>query len=232
MKSVYGQFCPVAVASEIFAERWTPVILRELVLGSRGFNEIHRGVPRISRALLAKRLRELAAAGIVESTGGGYRLTEAGHELGEVVKRLGEWGARWTAPVRRDRLDAKLLTWDMRRRIAVDQLPDRRVVVRFDFRGVPAEHKAPRTYWLVMERPEVDLCIIEPGFEVDLFVDADLAAFARVWLGELPIRQAIREGAINLNGDRHAVRQFPSWLLLSTLAAVPRAGETMQRRVA
>ena len=118
MKSVYGQFCPVAVASEIFAERWTPVILRELVLGSRRFNDIQRGVPRISRALLVKRLRELVAHGVIDSSGGEYRLTEAGQELGEVVVHLGTWGARWTAPVRRDRLDAKLLTWDMRRRIA------------------------------------------------------------------------------------------------------------------
>jgi DNA-binding HxlR family transcriptional regulator len=232
MKSVYGQFCPVAVASEIFAERWTPVILRELVLGSRRFNDIQRGVPKISRALLVKRLRELVAHGIVDSGNGEYRLTEAGQELGEVVVHLGTWGARWTAPARRDRLDAKLLTWDMRRRIAVDKLPEKRVVVRLDFRGVPAGHKAPKTYWLVLERPEVDLCIIEPGFEVDVFVDADLASLTKVWLGEVPIRQAIREGGIKLTGDRQGVRDFPSWLLLSTLAAVPRAAEALQRRVA
>lgn len=232
MKSVYGQFCPVAVASEIFAERWTPVILRELVLGSRRFNDIQRGVPRISRALLVKRLRELAAHGVISSEGGEYRLTEAGQELGEVVVHLGTWGARWTAPVRRDRLDAKLLIWDMRRRIAIDRLPGKRVVVRFDFRGVPPGHKAPKTYWLLLERPEVDLCIIEPGFEVDVYVDADLAAFSRVWLGEVPIRQAIRDGDIKLNGERQAAKDFPSWLLLSTLAAVPRPGDTIQRRVA
>lgn len=232
MKSVYGQFCPVAVASEIFAERWTPVILRELVLGSRRFNDIQRGVPRISRALLVKRLRELAAHGVIASTGGEYRLTEAGQELGEVVVHLGTWGARWTAPVRRDRLDAKLLMWDMRRRIAIDRLPEKRAVARFDFRGVPAGHKAPKTYWLVLERPDVDLCIIEPGFEVDVYVGADLAAFSRVWLGEVPIRQAIRDGGINLDGARQAVKDFPSWLLLSTLAAVPRPAESIQRRVA
>jgi len=232
MKSVYGQFCPVAVASEIFAERWTPVILRELVLGSRRFNDIQRGVPRISRALLVKRLRELAAHGVIVSAAGEYRLTEAGQELGEVVVHLGTWGARWTAPVRRDRLDAKLLLWDMRRRIALERLPEKRVVVRFDFRGVPAGHKAPKTYWLVMERREVDLCILEPGFEVDVYVDADLAALSRVWLGEIPIRQAMREGGINLHGERQAVRDFPSWLLLSTLAAVPRAADAIQRRVA
>jgi DNA-binding HxlR family transcriptional regulator len=232
MKSVYGQFCPVAVASEVFAERWTPVILRELVLGSRGFNEIHRGVPRISRALLAKRLRDLVSHGIVGSAGGEYRLTEAGQELGEVVVHLGKWGARWTAPVRRDRLDARLLTWDMRRRFAIDKLPETRFTARFDFRGVPPGHKAPRTFWFVLQRPDVDLCIIEPGFEVDLYVEADLAAFTRVWLGELPIRQVIRDGGIKLNGAREAVRDFPSWLLLSTLAAVPRAAESIQRRVA
>jgi hypothetical protein len=104
--------------------------------------------------------------------------------------------------------------------------------VRFDFRGVPAGHKAPKTYWLVMERPQVDLCIIEPGFEVDVYVDADLASFSRVWLGEVPIRQAIREGDIRLTGDRQGVRDFPSWLLLSTLAAVPRPTDASQRRVA
>ena len=232
MNSRYGQFCPVAVASEIFAERWTPIILRELVLGSRGFNDIHRGVPRISRALLAKRLRELTAAGVIESVEGEYRLTEAGLELGEVVKSLGAWGARWTGAVQRDRLDPRLLTWDMRRRFDVERLPKKRLVVRFDFRGVPAGHRAPRTYWFLLERPEVDLCFTEPGFEVDLFVDADLATFVRVWLGDLPIRQVIRDGAVKLSGDREAVRDFPSWLLLSTLAAVPRAGEATQRRVA
>lgn len=232
MKTIYGQFCPVAVAAEVFAERWTPVILRELVLGSRRFNEIQRGVPRISRALLVKRLRDLQEHGVITSTGGEYRLTEAGQELGEIVVQLGRWGQRWTTPVEREKLDAALLMWDMRRRVAVDRMPERRIVVRFDFRGVPATHKRPRTYWLVIERPQVDLCIIEPGFEVDLYVDADLAALSRVWLGDVPIRQAMREGAVRLSGERQLVREFPSWLLLSTLAAVPRPAEQAQRRVA
>jgi DNA-binding HxlR family transcriptional regulator len=232
VKTIYGQFCPVAVAAEVFAERWTPVILRELVLGSRRFNEIQRGVPRISRALLVKRLRDLQGHGVIASIGGEYRLTEAGQELGEIVVQLGRWGQRWTTPVEREKLDAALLMWDMRRRVAVDRMPERRIVVRFDFRGVPATHKRPRTYWLVIERPQVDLCIIEPGFEVDLYVDADLAALSRVWLGDIPIRQAMREGAVRLSGERQLVREFPSWLLLSTLAAVPRPAEQAQRRVA
>jgi DNA-binding HxlR family transcriptional regulator len=232
MKTIYGQFCPVAVASEVFAERWTPVILRELVLGSRRFNEIQRGVPRISRALLVKRLRDLAAHGVITSMAGEYRLTAAGEELGEVVVKLGQWGQRWMTPVQRDTLDARVLMWDMRRRLAVERLPERRIVVRFDFRGVPATRKSPRTYWFVIERPEVDLCIIEPGFEVDVFVEADLAALSRVWLGELPIRQAIRDGSVGVAGDRQLARDFPSWLLLSTLAAVPRPTPQALRRVA
>ena len=232
MKNVYGQFCPVAVACETFAERWTPLILRELVLGSRRFNEIHRGVPRMSRTLLAQRLRELTAAGVVEASGADYRLTPSGEELGEVVVRLGEWGQRWGKPVRRDRLDPGVLMWDMRRRIAVDRLPAQRVVARFDFKGVPAASRRSSTFWLLLERPEADLCVSDPGFEVDLFVGADLAAFARVWLGEVPIREAMRGGAVRLSGAAEAVRGFPSWLLLSTLAAVPRPGPELQRRVA
>jgi DNA-binding HxlR family transcriptional regulator len=231
MKTAYGQFCPVAVASEIFAERWTPIILRELVLGSGKFNDIHRGVPRMSRALLAKRLRKLIESGVIRSADGEYRLTPSGEELGEVVVRLGEWGQRWAEPVRRANLDSRLLMWDMRRRIALDRLPDRRVVVRFDFRGVPPG-RCPKVFWLLLTRAEADLCIVEPGYEVDLFVEADLAAFSRVWLGEVPMRQMIREGGIKLSGAREPVRDFPSWLLLSTLAAVPRPAESVRRRVA
>ena len=230
--STYGQFCPVALGAEIFAERWTPLIVRELLCGSSRFNDLQRGVPRMSRALLAKRLRKLIESGVIRSVDGEYRLTPSGEELGEVVVRLGEWGQRWAEPVQRGNLDARLLMWDMRRRIALDRLPDRRVVVRFEFRGVPAGQRCPKVFWLVMSKSEVDLCIVEPGHEVDLYVDADLAAFSRVWLGEVPIRQVIREGAIRLSGARDVARDFPSWLLLSTLAAIPRPAEAIQRRVA
>jgi DNA-binding HxlR family transcriptional regulator len=237
MTSAYGQFCPVAVASEVFAERWTPLILRELYRGSHRFNDIHRGLPRISKALLVRRLRTLEDAAIVLSVarsgaqGHEYRLTAAGVELCEVVVQLGHWGQRWTAPVRRDRLDARLLMWDMRRRIALDRLPARRIVAQFDFRGVPMRHRHPKTYWLLLDR-EVDLCIVDPGHEVDLFVEADLAVFVRVWLGQIPMREAIRCGDIRLSGSTEAIRGFPSWLLLSTLAAIPRPGNPTQRRVA
>jgi hypothetical protein len=121
----------------------------------------------------------------------------------------------------------------LHRRIALERLPQERVVARFDFRGVPAGHRRPRTYWVLFDRREVELCTSDPGFEAGLFVDADLASFTRVWLGEIPIREAIRTGAVRLSGAAPAVRGFPSWLQLSTLAAVPRpAPFDAQRRVA
>jgi len=232
MSSRYGQTCPLAVASEIFAERWTPIILRELVFGRRGFNDIHRGAPRISRALLAKRLRDLIEAEIITGAGGEYRLTEAGQELGEVVVQLGKWGQRWTELVQRDRLDTRALMWDVRHRIALDRLPEERVVVQFDFTGVPTQPKMPRRYWLVLTRTEADLCILEPGHEIALYVAADLTLFSRVWHGDVPLRQAIRDGTISIKGDPQAERDFPSWILLNALAGVPRAGDSTERRVA
>jgi DNA-binding HxlR family transcriptional regulator len=225
MSSLYGQFCPVAVASEIFAERWTPIVLRELSLGSTRFNDIHRGAPRMSRTLLARRLRELERVGVVKrDAGGDYRLTPAGEEFRDVIVRLGEWGQRWTLRVDRERLDSSLLMWDLRRRIAQDRLPEERVIARFDYRGVPA--RQARSFWLLLQRHEVDVCYKDPGFEVGLFVEAELAAFTRVWLGDLTFARAQLTGAIRVSGDRRWTRAFPSWLLLSALAEVPRPRES------
>jgi DNA-binding HxlR family transcriptional regulator len=224
----FGQFCPVAMASEVFAQRWTPIILRELFAGSHRFNEISRGMPLISRALLARRLRELEQHGVIASApiegarGREYRLTAAGEEFREVIDRLGEWGQRWTVRVDPKNLDAGFLMWNVRRRIAVDRLPSRRVVARFDFRGAPAQHRGPRTFWLILNKPDVDLCLEDPGHEVDLYVDADLTAMAQVWLGDETLQSALRSGAVELAGPRQLIRAFPSWLLLSRFADVPR----------
>ena len=227
----YGQFCPVAVASQVFAERWTPIILRELLSGSRRFNHIRNGVPLISRSLLAQRLRELEDAGVITSRplpggrGRDYQLTKAGEALREVVDRLGEWGQRWAnwqfAP---ENLEVSLLMWAMKNRVAMDRLPDRRVVVRFDFRGVPARFRHQRTWWLVLERAGVDLCYQDPGHPVDLDVDADLVALGRVWTGHLTFAQALRAGGVRIGGDRELARAFPDWLLLSPFAPFGRAG--------
>jgi DNA-binding HxlR family transcriptional regulator len=228
MKSGFGQICPVAVACEVFAERWTPIILREMFAGSRHFNEIRRGLPLISSALLVQRLRSLEANGVIvrESVPGArgrsYRLTESGREFHSVIEGLGTWGQRWTVRVDRGNLDPGFLMWNVRRRIALDRLPPRRIVVRFKFGGVPVRYRGPRLFWLLLDRAQSDLCIEDPGFEVDLHVDADLAAMARVWLGDCTFEEALASEKVQVTGSRALARAFPSWLMLSHFAKVPR----------
>jgi DNA-binding HxlR family transcriptional regulator len=225
----YGQFCPISVACETFAERWTPLILRELLWGARRFGEIRRGVPLISRTLLAQRLRELEEAGVVQSAlrpggrGREYRPTPAAEELREVLELLGQWGQRWGATqFDPDNLDMTVLMWNIRRRIDLERLPDRRVVVRFEFRAVPARCRSFRTVWLILERGGADVCLKDPGHEVDLLVTADAGTMARVWMGALAYEHAVRAGGLRVEGARELVRAFPTWLLLSHFADVAR----------
>jgi DNA-binding HxlR family transcriptional regulator len=225
----YGQFCPVAKAAEIFAERWTPLVLRELVCGSHRFSHLHRGVPLMSRTLLAQRLAQLEDAGIVRSVarangrGHEYFLTPAGEELRPVIERLGEWGQRWArSQIDARDLDAGLLMWDIHRRVNADRLPDRRVVLRFDFRAAPRTFRSPARFWLILERPDVDVCLKDPGFEIDLFVDADLLALTRAWMGDVRLADAMRSGLVRVEGPTALVRAFPGWLALSGFADVAR----------
>lgn len=225
----YGQFCPVAKAAEVFAERWTPLVLRELVCGSHRFSDLHRGVPLMSRSLLTQRLRQLEDAGIVRSAakakgrGREYFLTPAGEELRPLIQGLGEWGQRWArSQVSADDLDPGLLMWDIHRRLNVDRLPSHRVVVLFDFRGVPKAWRAVRSFWLILQRPEVDLCLKDPGFQIDLIVDADLATLTKVWMGDVRLGEAMRSGLVRLEGRTAFVRAFPGWLALSGFAGVER----------
>lgn len=228
MTAGFGQICPVAVACEVFAQRWTPIILREMFAGAQHFNEIHRGIPIISRALLAQRLRSLEAHGVIareplpQGRGYCYRLTEAGREFHPVIEGLGAWGQRWTVRIERDNLDPGFLMWNVRRRIALDLLPPGRIVVHFKYGGVPVRHRGPRLFWLIFENMQADLCIKDPGFEVDLWVEADLAAMARVWLGDITFGHALRSGGVQLTGSRKLAQAFPTWLMLSHFAAVPR----------
>jgi DNA-binding HxlR family transcriptional regulator len=230
----YGQFCPVAKAAEIVAERWTPLVLRELLCGSRRFADLHRGVPLMSRTLLASRLEQLEDAGIVQSVprpggrGREYQLTTAGEELRPLIDCLGEWGQRWArAQVGRGDLDPGLLMWDIHRRVDLAALPPQRVVVRFDFRGVPATVRCPRYWWLVLERRGVDLCLKDPGFLVDIVVSADLRTLIRVWMGDVRLAESVRAGLIRLEGARSLVRDFPTWLSLSSFAGVERVRVTV-----
>ncbi len=210
----YGQFCPVARGAELFAERWTPLIVRELLRGGSHFNELRRGLPRISRSLLAERLVTLERTGIIERRatqnghGHEYRLTAAGRELEPVVDALGAWAYKW---VSRDltpaNLDPTLLMWVIERRIRVENLPPQRVVVHFRFRRLPAH-----AYWLVLERPDVDLCFTDPGYGVDLFVDADVKAMTQIYLGHLTVASARRHDQITLTGAPAYRRAFSSWI--------------------
>jgi DNA-binding HxlR family transcriptional regulator len=227
----YGQFCPVALGAEIFAERWTPLILRELLLGSHRFSELQRGLPRISRNLLVQRLAYLERTGLLErrrrpnGRGFEYHLTAAGEELRPVVVALGTWGYKWTAQeIKPDNLDAGLLMWFLRRRVQVDQLPSERVVARFDFHeGGPRSFwlGEEQSFWLVLERPEVELCLSDPGFDVDLHVRADVAALTRVYLGHVPLAETLRSGSVQLTGSRELRSGFRRWLGISPFAQKP-----------
>jgi DNA-binding HxlR family transcriptional regulator len=179
--------------------------------GSRRFSDLHRGVPLMSRTLLAGCLEQLEDAGIVRSVarprgrGREYHLTTAGEELRPLIECLGEWGQRWArAQVGRGDLDPGLPMWDIHRRVNLEALPPKRVVVRVDFRGVPATMRCPRTWWLVLERREVDLCLKDPGFLVDIVVSADLRTLTRVWMGDVRLAETVRAGLIRFDGRRRS----------------------------
>jgi DNA-binding HxlR family transcriptional regulator len=217
----YGQFCPVALGAEVFAERWTPLIVRELLAGGRRFSDIHRGVPRISRNLLVQRLESLRCSGIIErrkapnGRGHEYELTTAGRELGAVVDALGTWGYKWASrDLTDEHLDPDFLMWALRRMVRVDALPEERVVVAFRFRRF-----TDRQFWLVLHRPDVDLCLFDPGYDVDVAMDAEVEALARVCLGHTDLMQALKAGRIELSGPSHYRRALCGWLGVTRFAA-------------
>lgn len=218
----YGQFCPVAMASEVLTERWTPLIVRELLCGSTRFNELRRGVPMMSPSLLAKRLKTLERVGVVERrktrSAVEYRLTEAGEELRPLILGMGEWGQRWArGDVRARHMDASLLMWDVRRNVAREVLPERRVVVHFHLRG-SADNKS--RFWLVLEPENVDLCLSDPGHEVDVHAESHVRTMIDYWMGRIDLSDAIRSGDLVLEGPRPLVRALPTWFRRSPFAAV------------
>lgn len=220
----YGQFCPLALASEIVGERWTLLVLRELALGSTRFNDIHRGVPRMSPALLSRRLKTLANVGIVERQRSGartdYVLTEAGRALAPTIQGLAVWSKEWLpATLSQDRADTDLIMWDMHRRMNLACMPASRTVIQFEFTDQP---EVRRLRWIVSETDSVDLCITHPGFEIDLYVETDSRTVTLVWYGDMPLHRAIADGVMELHGPRRLCEQFPSWLQLNMLAEVPR----------
>jgi DNA-binding HxlR family transcriptional regulator len=221
----YRQFCPVARASEVFADRWTPLIVRELLAGSRHFNDIERGLPGISRSLLVSRLRHLEDRGVVarerrrQPARIEYTLTEAGRDLQRVIERLGEWGVRWAfGEPKIEELDPGVLVWKMHQRVDRSRLPPGRTVVEFDFTG-----RRGRRLWLVLTPQEVSVCLKPPGFDTDVTVRSDLAFFYRVWLGAIDYASATRGGAVRVEGPAALVRDLPRWFMWSPMAPIVRA---------
>jgi DNA-binding HxlR family transcriptional regulator len=217
----YGQFCPVAMAAEVLCTRWTMLVLRELYAGSTRFNELRRGVPLMSPTLLSKRLKELENYGVIQrvkTTEPGvseYRLTAAGHDLRSTVMGLGVWGQRWVKTQSSlKNLDPSLLMWDMRRNINPTPMPHKRSVIQFLY---PAPAGKQR-YWLVIDRGAVDLCLIDPGFEVDLYVAADLRGMTAIWMGLTTVRVEVQAGRLKLIGDPDLKRSMQTWLGLSPFA--------------
>lgn len=229
----YSQFCPVAKASEIITTRWTPLVLRELILGSRYFNDIHRGVPLMSRTLLSTRLKELEKIGVIERTASKnrksweYNLTGMGNELTPIIIALGVWGQKWVeSSIDSGDWDAGVLMWDIRRRINVNYLPETRTVIQFVFGDAPKEM---RYWWIVIENGEADLCQRDPGFEINLIVASDIPDLARVWIGQQRLSQAIDQGVVNLIGEQKLRKTIFSWF---PLAKVNEAAGEMRRLIA
>lgn len=234
MPESYGQFCPVAQAAEVLTERWTLLVLRELLMGSTRFNEIQRGVPRMSSSLLSKRLRELERSDLLTreplqgERGYAYRLTPAGEALGPLVVSLGTWSRDWLKrEISAEEADPALLMWDLRRSVRLDRLPQERVGVFFRFRDA---EEGKRAWWLVAEEANADLCFSDPGFAIDLQVDAETRAMAEVWVGKQELGAAMRSKKVRVTGPDHLVRSLPEWLGFSTFAYPDPAAELAVRQ--
>ena len=217
----YGQYCPIARGAEIFAERWTPLIIRTLSLGCGSFSRILEGAPGLSRTLLSQRLKQLERLGVVASElkpdghGRHYELTSAGHDLFLVCKSLGEWGARWLE-IAPENLDPFVALWSMCNALRRDRLPGRRVVIRFDFTGRPRRER----YWLIIELGETEICKTYHGLDEDLYITAEAEAFVKWHAGQLTWAEATRAGRIELDGQPSLVRAFPTWNARSLFAHI------------
>jgi DNA-binding HxlR family transcriptional regulator len=221
----YGDYCPIAKGAEVLATRWTPIIVRNLLLGSRTFNEIRAGTHGIPRSVLTERLKLLEQSGVVErlpsprGRGWSYELTEAGLELRPVLDALGVWGARWieTAP---EDFDPYLVLWSMCRSIDPEQIPERVVVLRFDFRDQPK-----RRFWVLVQRPKPEVCVKHPGLDIDLVVSTETEWLGKWQMGRIPLGEAMRARLIVFDGPPRLVRAFAHWGGVGPFAEVePRGG--------
>lgn len=223
----YGQFCPVAMAAEIVCNRWTALVLRELLSGTTRFNDLRRGVPRMSPTLLSKRLKELEEAGVITATPTSqagvmdYKPTAAGEDLRTIIMSLGFWGQRWIeSTLSLKNLDPGLLMWDMRRNLQPTPLPPRRTTINFIY---PEMRPGRKSWWLVVDGEKVDLCLTDPGYDVDLYVSCPLRAMTAVWMGIAKLDSEVQAGRIKVTGDKDVARSMHQWLGLSPFAQGERA---------
>jgi DNA-binding HxlR family transcriptional regulator len=218
----YGQFCPVAKATEVVGEKWTPLIIRELISDDQSFNNLRKGVPLMSPSLLSARLKSLEHSGVIERNksdkGVIYSLTESGAELAPIIEQLGVWGQRWVrTDMSRKDLDPSLLMWDAHRRIDTSYFADERTVLRFEFVDYPSKM---RLWWLVVTDGEVDICLKDPGHEVNLFIKSTLKTMTQIWVGDLGLNKAKRDKLLELKGETALKNTMSSWIGLSVLAPI------------
>jgi DNA-binding HxlR family transcriptional regulator len=219
MRDRYGQFCPIAKALELIGSRWTPLILRELLAGACRFSELQRGMPLISRSLLAQRLKQMEEDGLLTATerisgrGFEYRLTETGLATLPVLDALSAWGLAFAqGRITPEDCEPAQMMWAIRRYADTSFLPDQRFVMRFEFRNLPPNRRSMKTWWLIWDRSEFDHCLDNPGFEVDLVVNTFIDTFARVWLGGTGLTEAEHSGAIRFEGTSAARQAFTQML--------------------
>jgi len=220
----YGQFCPIAKACEALGERWTMLLIRELLCGSRRYNDFKRGLPLISPTMLSQRLSTLLERGLIERKHSNdqksweYHLTQAGRELEPIVMSLGEWGARWVrSQMSKNDLSVELLMWDMRRTINCAALPQRRTVLHFEFKDLD---KKFNNWWMLAENNIIDLCIDDPGFDSDVTFVSDLRTMTQLWLGDTTLSEARSSGKLDVSGSSTLTRNIPKWLVFSGFSSI------------
>ena len=232
MKS-YGQYCPIARASEVFAERWTPLVVRNIFLGCETFSAIEAGAPGIPRSLLQRRLRLLEQIGVVtrvakaRGRGSRYVLTKAGRELWDVCDALGRWGTRWLEAASWH-LDPYIVLWSFTQGARKEGLPAGHVTVQLDFIDQPLKN---RHFWLVLDHGDIELCVSDPGFAPDLIVRAETEAFVRWFMGQLSWAAVLRARLVSIDGPRGLARAFPSWSDRSRYASLEAAMAPQRRRI-
>jgi DNA-binding HxlR family transcriptional regulator len=230
--SDYGQFCPVAKATELLGEKWMLLILRELLLGSHRFNEFQRALSRISPSLLTKRLKQLEAAGVIvrktqqDRKGYEYFLTPAGKELTPIIEHMAVWGMRWArSQLNDDELDVEFLMWDIQRRLQTDQLPDGETILCFIFDDLTKY----KSWWLVVRDDEVDLCTENPGLDIDLYVRSSVRTLVEIWEGDIEIKSALRKELLKTQGSRQLAKTMSDWLGISLYSHVHRGDPTLMK---